>query len=144
MEEEIENTAYFVVDAPNTENLKCPFTVLVESPYADNIPVMVAPYASKLSMYAKVADPIVALLNLILPLPGSESSTVVAKVCATTTAAPEFRTLDVTCVLTKLTIFVFASTIALLTFVFASTIALLTFVFASTIALPTFVFELST
>ena len=91
----IAKTANFVVDAPNTENLRCPFTVLVESPYADNIPVMVAPYASKLSMYAKVADAIVALLNLKLPAPGSKSVVVETKVCATTTAAPEFRTFAV-------------------------------------------------
>ena len=73
---------------------------MVESPYVDNIPVIVCAYVSKLSIYAKVADAIVALLNLKLPLPGSESFTAVAKFCATTTAAPEFKTFAVTCVLT--------------------------------------------
>jgi hypothetical protein len=51
---------------------------------------------SRISTYAFVADEMVALLNLNVPSPGSESVVVVLKTDANTTAAPEFNTFDVT------------------------------------------------
>ena len=51
---------------------------------------------STLSTYAFVTNEIVALLNLNVPAPGSESVVVVLKTDAKTTAAPEFNTFDVT------------------------------------------------
>ena len=62
--------------------------VVVLSSKVSNQDDIVLPFTSVLSMYRLVTDPMVALLNLITPAPGSESVVVVLKLSLTAPLLP--------------------------------------------------------